>query len=310
MVFITEDDIIGVADLSEEAFAEVEKLINEKRIERDIAFGQEDLREIEEKARTYIKNLNTRMKQDLRAVIANYLKAFEHAQNIEDVDSMNNFQTWIQELLIIKNLKLPPTFDFQSIQSTLKITGDSKEAIDNREFLHQLKKDYEKIPLRLKGEGSPEIFFYDRVTDYRSLQSLKTDPSTHNALGIYLENENIIIIATNYKLRRDNFDEGPTLAHEMGHYIYLSKGLNELNEWKDIYNTIKDELIKTGDEQASENAEELFADAFAEYYTGIIREKRIMMNMVRLDLDNNLIFTQGILNDYPLVKDFMIKYLG
>ncbi len=37
--FITAENIIGVADLSEEAFAKVEKLIEEKRVEQDFAFG-------------------------------------------------------------------------------------------------------------------------------------------------------------------------------------------------------------------------------------------------------------------------------
>jgi len=78
--FITEDDIVGIADLSEEAFTRVQEIIEEKRIERGFAIGMTN-------------NFKRLIDSDLINQFEGYIdscysieKMKEEFQNIEDND--------------------------------------------------------------------------------------------------------------------------------------------------------------------------------------------------------------------------------
>lgn len=324
--FITEENIIGVADLSEQAFTEIEKLIKERRVERDIAYGlkNEDIQKIEAEAKIYTKNLNNKMKQILRAIIAYNLNKYKTAEIKQNLEKMNEIQLFIKDLLIIKSLKLPTTFDFLSIQRTMEVSGDSETAIANREFLQLLKDDYEKIPLKFRGEGTPRVVFYDRVVDFSKEYS---NIDHWRASGAYDKGNNLIIIATNEGVRESPLGRS-VIAHEMGEYVYNLKNINTFTftyetdnveiSFNDIYIAHVDKLLLTKDDYEATNVKQLFACAFAEYYTGRFSLARRRYNIergVKLVLDGQEVWNSeeilnwasqlGVLNDYKIIKEFL-----
>lgn len=197
----------------------------------------------------------------------------------------------------------------------------------NINFLNELKEDYNAISLKYRGINSPKIVFENFVTDHNYLRKFKGNKDIHDAAGIYLDKDNegnvlnLIIISTNLERQMNDYDAGPTISHEMGHYIYCLKEIEKSSVWESIYNEIKNDVIENGDKQASKDKVELFADAFAEYYTGKIRGLRKSNNLLisYLEREHNpnlskeeiekMIF-KGMLDDYPRILPFLIEVLG
>jgi len=340
---IKEHKIVGkVVDMSKHELAGFIRMAEQRKIPYYKALAMSELdqakrltNEAKEEANKKFEELSKMVKNDMWYKLWSALKndpdlrnefiEYETASRVGINVDMNDIESRIKLKLtrnkIISDLDLPSKFG--AIEG-LKITDGSEEALININFLHELKEDYETIPLKYRGNDSPEVLFYGRITDYFKQQGVQLNPEDYAELydadGYYDPNENVIIIATSQEVRDESIDSGPSIAHEMGHYVCEAMDIHNSEEWNNIYNSVKENLDSTGDFQASENSHELFADAFAEYYTGKLRGRRLFQNYARLvqmgllNEDNNLngyfVRNNGILDDYPIILRFLTDKLG
>ncbi len=247
--------------------------------------------------------------------IANDVIDYETYRRNRDITMIDLYEKEIKSkitrMLLLESLELSPKFNI----GNLNIQDGSIDAIENLNFLLELKKDYNIIPLEYRGIDSPEILLLDRVTDY---PEIKEDNPHYNeyyqASGYYDSIRNKIVIATNLDLRAEAINTGSLIAHEMGHYVYfVVYNIDFIEELYLLFQSIRLDLLTTGYAQAFTNKQELFADAFAEFYTGELRLSRMASNQLRkdrgmIDIGEDEISTYGMLIEFGL-NDFLEKYL-
>ena len=334
---ISSTQILGFADLSNEFATEFDRLMAEGNVPLIKASAETNF---EAQLREQIRKMDLQVRRQIYNALGKYLNQHEEGARIGDNKMVEQARNAIDKFTFLKENRFPPTFelfndeiDLSSITdeerahreflNKLDLSSTTEEGRLNREFLLELKKEYEKFPLLFRSKGFPKIVFYDRVTDHPFFQELRKRSDFTNfkedysraegADGWYYQEKNEIVIAMNLGVRKDSVDSGSIIGHEMGHFFYGIMGVDKIKDedgsviWENIYNKIKNNLKNTGDLQASKDKYELFADAFSELFTGIIRGNRLFMNAIRfIGLNNDYINSYGILNDYPEVRDFLI----